>query len=317
MVILAYQHGVYPRSESLVAATRDLDRGRTTEEAVAARFDEDLQEFVEVQKTAGLAFYSDGLLRWPDLFRPLVRACRGLQIGALTRWFDNNTFFRAPEARGDITFDGALPLEFGAAPAVPSPRVATLPSPYLLSRVAVFEGSRNQLMVELSRNLIRPLAERLVQEGYGLIQMQEPWIAFHGIDVHDWRALEESVGAVTEGLAATTVFHTYFGNGAPFAERLRELPVDAIGFDCIETDVDDLGSNWDRGILLGCIDGRRSLVEPVGSLTALVERVAERLQPGRLFLSSASDLELLPRELARRKVLLLGEAAACLRERLS
>jgi hypothetical protein len=32
--ILCYQHGLYPRSEDLVAATRDLDRGRRPATAV-------------------------------------------------------------------------------------------------------------------------------------------------------------------------------------------------------------------------------------------------------------------------------------------
>ena len=35
--VAAYVHGIYPRSEELVAATRDLDRGRTTAEAVTAQ----------------------------------------------------------------------------------------------------------------------------------------------------------------------------------------------------------------------------------------------------------------------------------------
>ena len=54
-LIDAYLHGLYPRSEDLVAATRDLDRGRTTPEAVRERRDADRAELVSLQREAGFA----------------------------------------------------------------------------------------------------------------------------------------------------------------------------------------------------------------------------------------------------------------------
>jgi 5-methyltetrahydropteroyltriglutamate--homocysteine methyltransferase len=313
-LIEAYLHGIYPRSEALVAATRDLDRGRTTGEAVSARFDQDLEELVDVQREAGLDYFSDGLLRWQDLFRPLVEACPGLEGGALVRWFDNNTFYRAPEERGEISFAGALPERFDTTSAVPEPRVATLPSPLLFSRISVPRGGQNDLMRDLARNLLRPVAERLVESGHRLIQLQEPWLVFHGIDDGDWKHFEESVGLITEGLGATTVLHTYFGDAGPWIDRLRELPVDAVGVDFFETDVRSLGSGWSTGILVGAVNGRRSLVEPVEEIVKLARMVADAVEPSALYLSSISDLELLPRDLAAQKVRRLGEAARMFNE---
>ena len=46
-------------------------------------------------------------------------------------------------------------------------------------------------------------------------------------------------------------------------------------------------------------------------------RAAEALQPPALFLSANCDLEFLPQEIARRKVLRLGETAAIVKERLA
>src|SRR6266571_1989296 len=50
----AFAPGIYPRSEALVQATRDLDRGRTTPEAVDTQVERDLEELVSVQQAAGL-----------------------------------------------------------------------------------------------------------------------------------------------------------------------------------------------------------------------------------------------------------------------
>lgn len=91
----AFAPGIYPRSEALVQATRDLDRGRTTEQAVAEQVERDTRELVAVQESAGLDLLSDGLLRWQDLFRPLAEAADGLEARPLTRFLDTNTFYRA------------------------------------------------------------------------------------------------------------------------------------------------------------------------------------------------------------------------------
>ena len=40
----AFAPGLYPRSEALVQATRDLDRGRTTQDAVDEQVERDLAE---------------------------------------------------------------------------------------------------------------------------------------------------------------------------------------------------------------------------------------------------------------------------------
>src|SRR5215211_7009159 len=94
--IRAYAPGIYARSEELVQATRDLDRGRATEEVVAARQDADLRAFLYAQREAGLDCFSDGLLNWQDIFRPFDTAAEGLHPGPLTRFLNTNTFYRAP-----------------------------------------------------------------------------------------------------------------------------------------------------------------------------------------------------------------------------
>src|ERR671936_519438 len=124
----AFAPGLFPRSEELVQATRDLDRRRTTQEAVDEQVERDLAELVSVQQQAGLDLLADGMLRWQDLFRPLVEATDGLESGALTRFLDTNTFYRAPQAT-DADFRTA-PLDERYVPPVPGPRLLTLPSPY-------------------------------------------------------------------------------------------------------------------------------------------------------------------------------------------
>jgi methionine synthase II (cobalamin-independent) len=305
--VLAYQPGLYPRSERVVAATRGLERGRVRLEEVEAAYQQDLRDFVAVQQEAKVDFFSDGLLRWQDHFRPLAEAA-GLPTRALTRWFDNNAFFRAPQLNGapqPITrIDSIVPDS-----AVPTPRVATLPSPYTFSRAVVTGGDKNVLMLELVRNLLRPAIEVLVASGCRLVHLQEPWLGFFGIDRADRAPLERALDTLTSGLDASVVFHIYFGDAAAHVDWLRRLPVHAVGVDLVETDVNALGAKWETGLLTGCIDGRSSVLESATETTDLIRRVADQTQPPVLYVSSSCDLELLPRDIAAQKVLVLGAAA--------
>jgi 5-methyltetrahydropteroyltriglutamate--homocysteine methyltransferase len=317
--VASYQHGIYPRSENVVAATRGLERGRTGRDEAEEAFRSDLQDFVAVQRKAGLDYLSDGLLRWQDIFRPLVESAAGLEARTLVRWFDNNSFFRAPELVGEVVLPRSIPEVYLGDDAVPQPRVATLPSPYLFSRAAQHGGDRNDLMIDLTREVLAPLASALGTRGYEVVHLQEPWVAYYGIGRDDWGDFEKALTEVRESLAEATtlVLHAYFGDAGPHVDRLRRLPVDVLGIDLVETDPDSLGSGWEIGLLAGALDGRRSLAEEAEATADFVLRVTEKVEPRSLFVSSNSELELLPRDVARQKVLRLGEIASRLKGELS
>lgn len=313
----AYQHGTYPRSEDVVAATRGLERGRTSSDEVEIQFKRDREDVIQTQQEARLDYFSDGLLRWQDIFRPLAETVEGMEARTLVRWFDNNSFFRAPEPAEEIRLRVPLPAVFDDYADIPEPRVATLPSPFLFSRAAQTGRDRNELMVELAQGVLRPVAQALAARGYGLIHLQEPWLVYFGIGPDDWSPFAEALGAVRDGLAGTDaklVLHTYFGDAAPYAGHLRELPVDAVGFDFVQTDPEALGTGWPVGVLAGVMDGRSSPIEPVEQTAEFARQIFETLSPPDLYLSSNCELEFLPREVARQKVLRLGEAAARVKE---
>lgn len=314
MRIEAYQHGIYPRSESVVAATRDLDRGRTTPDVVQLRLRDDRDDFVQAQRDAHLDYFSDGLLDWQDIFRPLVEASSSMQARALVRWFDTNSFYRAPELTGELR-NGSPTQLLERQDGVPEPRAVTLPSPYLFSRAALGSGDRDTLMLELTLQILQPAVRDLVELGHRLVHLEEPWLVHFGIEAASWPSFERAIGLLREATGgAALVLHTYYGDAGPFADRLRRLPVDAVGIDFGETDLEALGTGWEAGVVAGCLDGRRSVLESVDTTVAFTEQVADALDPPALYLSSGTPLDLLPRDVARAKVLRLGEIADRVRE---
>lgn len=312
--VLAYQHGLYPRSEHLVAATRDLDRGRTDTRAVAEQRREDYAEFVQLQREAGLDYLATGQQSWQDVFRPLVLSSAGLSPGSLTRWFDNNTFYRVPVLDGQARLDPDRFVAEGNLEHAPDPGIAVLPGPYTLSRVAVTDEDRNAAMGRLARDVLRPAAEVLDGLGYRLIHLEEPWLAWHGLPAEAEQPLATALTEIRAAAAGRLALHTYFADPSGALPYLRSLPVDLAGMDLLETDLGSLAGQWETGLLVGCIDGRSSTVEDVATVTARARHALETARPAVLALSSTCELECVPRAIADQKVRVLGEAARRLRE---
>src|SRR5438309_5444155 len=161
----AFAPGIYPRSERLVQATRDLDRDRTSPEAVDEQVERDLAELLSVQEQAGLDLLSDGMLRWQDVFRPLLEASEGLETGALTRFLDTNTFYRAPHAT-TATPKLAGTLDDRYVTPLPGPRLVTLPSPFALA-----QGTGVPALT-IAENVLKPALEAVDAD---LVVLAEPF----------------------------------------------------------------------------------------------------------------------------------------------
>jgi len=298
-----------------VAATRGIDRGRVGSDAVGRAFAGDLAAFVRVQKDAGMDFFSDGLLRWQDIFRPLTEAL-GVKPHTLVRWFDTNTFFREPELSGRLTMP-ADPDAVAPDASVPRPRVTTLPSPYMFSRAAHTDQDRNGLMLALAEQVLRPAIDAAVAAGAELIHLEDPWLGYSGIAGEDWAPLTDALQILHRDLKATLAFHVYFGDAGPHIDQLLKLPVDAIGVDLVQTDLKALGSGWDKGLVAGVINGRSSILESPKSLVDVARHLADTVRPRNLYLSSNCELGYLPTPVAEQKVQRLGETARSVKQLVS
>ncbi|HEV3407112.1 MAG TPA: hypothetical protein VG079_00365, partial [Gaiellaceae bacterium] len=248
MDLSAFVPGIYPRSEALVQATRDLDRGRTTQEAVDEQAARDLDALLRAQEQAGVDLLADGMLAWHDLFRPLVEASAGLELGPLTRFLDTNTFYRAAHAAGDAPrLERALDERY--VPRLPGPRLVTLPSPFAF---AVASGVPQR---ELAEGVLKPQLDALAD--VDLVVLAEPFLA---------RASDPDVNGLGEALAALAggpplALQVTFGDAGPLLDRLAELPVDGLGIDFYATSLEAVPERLDKLVLAGVVDGRGSLLE--------------------------------------------------------
>lgn len=287
----AFAPGIYPRSEALVQATRDLDRGRTTPEAVDDQIERDFAELVSAQQAAGLDLLSDGMLRWQDHFRPFLEAADGLETGALTRFLDTNTFYRAPKATSATPSLSAALDERYVAP-LPGPRLVTLPSPYALSHGT---GIPPKVVAE---GVLKPALDGLDAE---LVVLAEPFFA------HAEDAKLEDLAEALEALGGGPKLALWL----EFSDAKRaleggaaELPVEGLGIDFYATHVEDLPGGFDKLLLAGVVDARSSLAEEPREIADFVER----LDVERVALVPNGDLQYVSQPVAQEKLARLGKA---------
>jgi 5-methyltetrahydropteroyltriglutamate--homocysteine methyltransferase len=289
----AFAPGIYPRSEPLVQATRDLDRGRTSQEAVDEQVELDLAELVSVQQEAGLDLLTDGMLRWQDHFRPLLEAVDGLETGALTRFLDTNTFYRAPSGTSESPTLRA-PLDERYVSPLPGPRLVTLPSPFALAHGT---GLSPKTVAE---GVLRPALDGLDAE---LAVLTEPFLARE--EKHDLSGLAEALEALSGG--PKLALWLTFGDAGTVLAEAAELPVDGIGIDFYATHIEDVPSGFDKLLLAGVVDARNSMPEEPRELAAFAERLRER-GVERIALVPNGDLQYVSDPIAREKLARLGKA---------
>ena len=287
----AYLPGIYPRSEALVQATRDLDRGRVSADDVERRRAADLEALISAESEAGFDLLSDGMLAWQDLFRPFVDASEGLEAGAITRFLDTNTFFRAPHATGTPRL--SQPLGPEAVASIDGPRLVTLPSPYAFGEAAGVDPR------EIAASVLAPAVDALDTE---LLVLAEPFLT----------RSPDGVAALGDALAelpkrGNVVLQLTFGDASSLLGRLVELPVDGIGVDFYLTPLDAVPEGFPKLLLAGVLDARSSEVEDPAVLASFTARLRERTS-GELALVPNGDLQFVAEPIAKRKLAALGAA---------
>lgn len=313
--------GPFPRPEPLVAATRDLDRGRTTPEAVESLFAEWELKVLDLERRLALDPVTGGFLRWADVFRPIAETWEGFTVGPVTRWFETNTFFRQPILNAPPErVSGALasrlpPLARGTEPGHGK---VILPGPY------TFAGLLDNRSGETTEAVIHRLGRLLQAElaelrglGYRVFQFQEPLIVTRAPTGPRAEAVLAAYRSIADGAnGSTTVVWTFFGDAAPAAALLKRLPVSVVGFDLAETDPRSVDLPGERqGVGLGCLDPRTTLVEDAGHVAAIVRELSDRRRPTSIWLGPGAPLDLLPWDSAARKLHLLPAALQAIRGR--
>jgi 5-methyltetrahydropteroyltriglutamate--homocysteine methyltransferase len=304
----AHLTGVFPRSEKLVTATREAVRGNLHQSEVDQVLEQDVRSLILLQEQSGLDAFVDGQLNWQDLFRPFCELLTGVEPAALTRWFDNNTFYRKPLVTDKIAFKGDDLRQYFRVDLLPKSgrKKAVIPGPFTFSLLSDNKAypSMPDLVDDMAHSL-KAVVKALQGLGYEYFQFDEPCVCAPERTKSEFQIVKHAFETCSQG---KSMIQTYFGDASRAIETLLDCPVDAIGVDLYSTSLESMKEQDFSKILgCGCIDGRNSLLESPNELKEIIQKVQDALNPRDIYLMPNCDLEFLPRPVAEKKVNILGE----------
>jgi 5-methyltetrahydropteroyltriglutamate--homocysteine methyltransferase len=302
-----------PRPARLRNAINKRDRGELTDAELAQVKDEVTVEAIAEQIEAGIDVITDGQLRWDDDQTYVARNFKGIEIGALQRYLDTNTYFREPEVTGAISFVGptlAPDWEFAQKNST-KPIKAIVPGPYTLAALSLDKHYNNREKLALAyAGALRQEVDALVAAGCKHIQVNDPVIVFNK---EDYAFFHAAIVKLLDGVSgAETGVYTWFSDCAGILPQMQDLPADVIGLDFAAGP-----ANWDaleavsftKRLGLGVVDGRNTRLETAADVAEAIKRASALVPPERLYVNPSCGLEYVPRETASEKLKVLAQGA--------
>jgi len=312
-MIGCYVTGILPRPKELIEITRAYDRKKVSKETLEKAFHDATQKVIEAQIQAELSYITDGMLKWQDLLRPLAENLEGLAIGSLARWFNNNTFYRKPIILNAIHRTKNIVAETTYLQLLPKniPWKAIIPAPYTFAKLSENKFYKNEREVMFAyAETIREEIKKLAEAGFKYIQLSDPALVYNPFKEKIQDILVDIRDALEVALKNTEIrscLQTFFGDFSEILPEALDFPVNDLGIDLNETEMEKLKEYaFDgKGVALGLVDARSSLVEDEKELLKVVDELTDAIYPSKthdIFICPNCDLEFLPWEKAKEKI---------------
>ena len=312
--------GNYPKvaegAYSTIGAISKWQANELNDEQLEGRFRDVTQAVIREQEAAGLDLITDGQIRWEDIVTPIARRLKGVEINGLTRWFNNNVYYRRPIVRKPPVRRGPILVEEYrfAARVAKKPVKAVLPGPYTFAIVSEnrYYKSLKPLALRLAE-ILNAEARALAEAGASFIQFDEPAIGFGKTDI---KLAVEALNLAANNVHTKTGVATYFGSLNGGLASLMRARVDVIGVDVV-SDPQTIAAlkrvKIVKELAVGCLDARNTKLESVAELHALFNVIRKRVPLDRVYVSPNAGLEFLPHTQALAKLKRLAQAVRTFR----
>ena len=252
-----------------------------------------VDDLTSTQQKAALSALTDGRLLWDNVVEGSASLLDGWEKGDLTRFFDNNYFYRRPIKKA-LKPSNRLALELRFMPYLN--RIFPIIGPFSFSSLA---SGRYEVDFEYVKALASVLS------GYeGYLVIQEPSLltanAVNGI----LGQLADSINLFPS--TAKKILMTYFAPFSGLYSELLDLPVDGLWLDCVsdpawEATLSEYGGK--RITVLGLMDARNTKLERAEEIAGQVKKVT---LSGEVYVAPNWGFDIIPYPVSKRKTEALG-----------
>lgn len=332
--------GSHPQPRWLVDHDRLLGDGvpRTRAEQLWRVSPEDRAEAIEAatllaiadQTEAGIDIITDGEIGRESYFNHFANALGGVATDRIGVGV-NRRGGRAdvPLVTGPIT--RTAPVELASAEFLrrhTDRRIkVAVPGPFTLSQLAQNDHYANQRSLAMAyAAAVNEELQDLAAAGVDVVQLDEPYLQANPEAAREFAV--EAIAAAVAGVPTSTMLHTCYGyaayvtdksDGYPFLRELSEIPVDWVAIETAQPALDPsiVADLAPRSVVLGVLDLSRADVESPTEIASRIRTALTHIEPSRLSISPDCGMKYLPRDLARRKLAAMVEAADIIRAELS
>jgi 5-methyltetrahydropteroyltriglutamate--homocysteine methyltransferase len=333
MEIHMMQHGIYPRSRGLARAISRYMSGKLSRESLEEVYTIYTEKFFKQMTRIGCRRFSDGMLRWDDIFNPLISWIEGVEVDGLKRFYDNNYFFRQPVIKSKISYREAIAssllersVEIAKKMDVQADRLSlSLPGPFTMVTNSLLNQSEYSIEGFLRDYVEKVLVteiDRSLRMGVTNIDLHEPSLVVYNISLKE---IEDIYRGLSERFPKARLWIiTYFGYKKETIYTLAKL-AGRSGNIFYTADLTEIASPpWDQisdiasmgGLALSIVNTRTTKIEDQRNLVDKILKAIGRRGRAELYLTHNASLEFLPEVVAVKKLKLLRRIVSSIRKRL-
>ncbi|BCU67158.1 5-methyltetrahydropteroyltriglutamate--homocysteine methyltransferase [Sulfolobales archaeon HS-7] len=309
--------GSYPRPYVLNEYIKKFRSEKVEKEKFDSRMGKFKGELLNSLINNNFSFFTDGMLEYDDIVDVVFHMISGIKRGELTRFYDNNFYYRTPTVKEKITcspeqylnrFKATIDLANKLGINSDKIKAYTL-GPLTFSQMAEdnFYNDRVELAFEYSKSLKECLTK--LEKYTKIVEIHEP--GFYSRTLQK-KVIERSV-EIYDVLKTTMERRVYphFNISLDRLELLFRLDADVVGVDIVGN-IRMAGNIYNKltgkKISLGVVDARTTKMETKSKIRRIIEKALDR-KPEKILLSNNTFLDFIPEIVAKRKLVLLSQVA--------
>lgn len=268
-------------------------------------------EVIENQNKANIELLTDGQLIWQDFLAYLATKISGFEMDGLTRYFDNNVYYRMPIVKEKVSRSKPIILEeFSIAREIEKEKsIKAVLSCFTLAKLSInkFYKNEEEFILDLAKVMHEEAKELAKKTKY--IQLSEPSLLYASKE--ELEIAKQAVEIITSNVDAKFFLVTYFESAEKILPEVLDFKIDVIGLDFVEGYEKNLGLlkeyGIDKALQIGILDGRNTKMENVEEVKSKLKEILDIASPKEVYVSPNTGLEFLPWIKAYEKLEVLGK----------
>ena len=290
--------GIYPRNETLIESTRLYDK------TLRKQFNKEKTRLLKIQSKNRFNYITDPLIDWDDNIRPFTDNLKGIEKGPLTRYYENNTFYRQPIITNKITTSGKIlknSICFDLFSDKSKSKIDIL-DPFTFYDLSANEFYKSE---EEAINAFADIIKKelnSIKKDIELIQFNAPSLA-RVKEKEQLDIIRKAMVKIVKGLDVTTCLNLWGSDVSDTLEAFQDFPVDIIGIDFTTSKIDKFDQiDINKGLACGLIDAKNTKMEKTSEIIRELKNIKELFKPTSLAVIPSWDFEFIPETFACKKL---------------